>query len=300
MAQSQKVVDVAYGKLRQYRNNIKNTSLADIIKASATNSLLLAGILIFSFPLYYMLVSTSFATEQFSQFPPKLFFGNHLIQNFSFLIYETMFFTAATNTLIYATATTIGSVALATLAGYAFSMFTFPGRKPLFGLVLATLSIPFQLVAIPLFNLLVQAGLVNTYIGGILPAIIFPTIILMLKQNFDQLVLNDVINSGRIDGASEMQIFYHIVLPLLRPALAAATIIAFILRAGGLFWQLVIFRQPSMQTLTVFISQRVGYLFQTEWTVLMPAAALLSVPMILITIYFQSYFVKGLMSGSVK
>jgi ABC-type glycerol-3-phosphate transport system permease component len=279
---------------------LKNKDREELLGLLGTNTIILLGVIVTAFPVYYMIISSSFSQQQFYVFPPRVIPGGSIGANINNLFSETRYLRTLLNTLIYAGSIIVGSIILGTLTGYAFSMFTFRGRKPLFGLIIAMLSVPFQLIAIPLFTILVRFNLVNTYIGGILPLLVFPVVFLMIKQNFDQLGLDEILNSARIDGASEFQIFYHIALPLMRPAIAAAAIVGFLLKAGGLFWPLIVFRSPEMHTVTIFISQQIGIQSATNWTALMPAGAILTVPLLAVTIYFQKYFIKGLTSGSFR
>lgn len=277
-----------------------NRKLTNVAQSAATNILLLFGMFVCLVPIYYMVVSTSFSLSQFYQFPPRLVPGDQLVENYKHIFGETTFLRNLLHTLVYAVAATIGTVAVATMAGYGFSMFRFRFRKPIFALILSMMSIPFQLIAIALFALLVQYGLIDTYIGAILPILVFPIVILMMKQNFDQLEIESILNSARIDGASEFQIFYHIALPLMRPAIAAGTIITFIWRSGELFWPLVVFQSREMFTVTMFIANNMGYRTATDWTLIMPAGFILTIPSIIVAVYFQKHFVRGLTAGSVK
>jgi len=288
------------GQTDDARMNASENSIDEVAKTIGTNAIILLGVFLSAFPIYYMTISSTFSLQQFFQFPPRLIPGGHFVENYRHLFIETLFLRTPATTQIYTTAATIGTVIVATMAGYAFSMFEFRGRKPIFALILAMMSIPFQLIAIALFNILINLGLIDTLIGGILPILIFPIVILIMKQNFDQMDIENILRSARIDGASEFQIFYHIALPVMRPAIAAATIITFLWRAGELFWPLVVFRSQEMHTVTVFIANQIGYRTSTDWTVVIPAGLILTIPSIIVAIYFQRHFVKGMMAGSTK
>jgi lactose/L-arabinose transport system permease protein len=122
-----------------------------------------------------------------------------------------------------------------------------------------------------------------------------------MKQNIEQTILTDMLNGARVDGASELEIFYKIVLPLIRPALAALAVFLFLYRMNELFWPLIIMRSPDHQLATTFISNNIGGLeTPTTWTVVMPAAFLATVPVLLVFIFLQKQFIKGLLAGSVK
>jgi len=265
------------------------------------NVLAILGAIVFAFPFYYILVASSFAEGVIRRFPPKLTPGNMFVENLTSLLTETNFLQSVLNSLIYAGLSTVGVLIVATTAGYAFAKYKFPGREPLFYVTLVTLAIPFQLIAIPLFKLLVDVNLADTFVGLILPAVAHPLGVFFMRQNIEQTILDDTLNSARIDGASEFQIFYRIVLPLIRPGLAALAVLMFMLRMNELFWPLVVMRSESNAVATMFLSTMLGGPESpANWTLLMPAALLASLPVLLVFIFLQKHFVKGLLAGSVK
>lgn len=264
------------------------------------NVIVLLGAVLSAFPMYYMFVSSTFAPGSFFQFPPKLIPGANLVENYIMTLTETRFPRALLNSLIFAVGSTIGVLVVATTAGYSFAMYQYPGRKPLFYITLVALAIPFQLIAIPLFTLLVEINLVDTYIGAILPALVHPVAVVFMKQNIEQTIVEDLLNSARMDGASEFQIFFKIVLPLIKPALAALAILMFLRRMNVLFWPLVVFRSPEMAVATQFIANNRGIVVPTNWQIVMPASVMATIPVLLIFLFLQQYFIKGLLSGAVK
>jgi len=267
----------------------------------SVNALAILGGVIFAFPFYYILVASTFAEGVIRRFPPKLTPGGMFVRNLTNLMAQTDFLRSLLNSLIYAGFSTVGVLIVATTSGYAFAKYKFPGREPLFYVTLVTLAIPFQLIAIPLFKLLVDFNLADTFIGLILPAVAHPLGVFFMRQNMEQTILDDTLNSARIDGASEIGIFYHIVLPLIRPGLAALAVLMFMLRMNELFWPLVVMRSESNGVATMFLSTMLGGPESpANWTLLMPAALLASLPVLLVFIFLQKHFVRGLLAGSVK
>ncbi|WP_197092953.1 carbohydrate ABC transporter permease [Haloferax gibbonsii] len=265
------------------------------------NVVALLGAVVFAFPFYFMIVGSTVAPGEVFSWPIRLLPGDRLIQNYSYLLTETNFLSSLGSSLIYAVLNMIGVVILGTTAGYAFAKFSFPGHKPLFYLTLSTLAIPFTLLAIPLFNLLVQYNLVDTYPGVILPAMAHPVAVFFMKQNIEQTILDDMLNSARMDGASESQIFVRIVLPLLRPGMAALAVLLFVDRMNDLFWPLVVLRSPDKQVATVWLANVTGGTqAATPWDVLLPGAVITTIPVALVFIFMHKHFVQGLLSGSVK
>jgi lactose/L-arabinose transport system permease protein len=258
------------------------------------------GALFFAFPLFYIVIGSTFTPDQFFIFPPKLTPGPDLIANYVHTLTETRFLRSLFNSLVFTIGTTLGVLIVATTAGYSFAMFRYPGRQPLFYLTLVGLAIPFQLIAIPLFDLLVTYGMIDSYAGAILPALTHPVAVIFMKQNMEQALVEDLLNSARIDGASEFQIFIRIVLPLVRTGIAALAVLMFIRRMNVLFWPLIVFRSPEMEVATQFISGLRGIFRPTPWVEVMPAAFLATIPTLLVFVFLQKYFVKGLLSGAVK
>jgi lactose/L-arabinose transport system permease protein len=271
------------------------------ITGLSVNAIAITGAILFAFPFYYILVASSFAEGVIYQFPPKMTPGGQYIQNFTTVLFETQFPRTLLNSLIYATFSTIGVLIVATTSGYAFAKFEFPGKEPLFYVTLVTLAIPFQLIAIPLFSLLVDVGLADTFIGLILPAVAHPLGVFFMRQNIEQTIIDDMLKSARIDGASEFQVFRHIVFPLVRPGLAALAVLMFMLRMNELFWPLVVMRSDANSVATMFLATFIGGPESPpDWTIMMPAALLASLPVLLVFIFLQKHFVKGLLAGSVK
>lgn len=286
---------------REWARNVKESDLKKSLRSLSVNTVVIIGAVIFMFPFFYILISSSHPTEAIYDWPPRLLPGNVFGENVMQVLTETRFPRTMLNSLIYAVFGTLGVLITGTTAGYAFAKYSFPGKEPLFYLSLVTFAVPFQLLAIPLFELLLQFNLVDTYLGVILPVIINPIGVIFMRQNIEQTILDDMLNSARLDGATEIQIFYKIVLPLLKPGLAALGILMFLLKMNTLFWPLVVLRSPEKHVMTVFLANIKGGVFEpTNWSLVMPAALMATLPILLIFIFLQKYFVRGLLAGSLK
>jgi multiple sugar transport system permease protein len=207
------------------------------------------------------------------------------------------------NSFIIAGAVTIGNLILGSFAGYAFARLHFPGRDVLFVLVLATLMIPDQLRVVPVYNLLINFGLVGrgveAYIGIILILIISGTSIFLLRQYFLS-IPRDLEEAARIDGAGHLQTFWRIMLPLASPALAAVAVLQFQGTWNGFFWPVILLqRERDLWTLPLAISQ-FRSLYQTEWAPLMAVVVLATLPILILYLFFQRYFVEGIAASGVK
>lgn len=206
------------------------------------------------------------------------------------------------NSFIIAGAVTLGNLVLGSLAGYAFARLQFPGRDLLFVLVLATLMIPDPLRVVPVFNMLINFGLVGrgieAYIGIILILIISGTSIFLLRQYFMS-IPRDLEEAARIDGANYLQTFWRIMLPLASPALAAVAVLQFQGTWNGFFWPVILLRERDHWTLPLALAQFQD-LYQTQWAPLMALVVLATLPILFLYLFFQRYFVEGIAASGVK
>ena len=194
---------------------------------------------------------------------------------------------------------TILSVITSTLAGYAFGKKPFPGRTVLFWTLLLTMMLPKQISLIPLFVMMRQLKWFDTYWGMIVPYIAYPFGIFLMKQ-YMQSIPDDLIDAGKIDGASEWQVIWKIVVPLSKPAIGALSIFAFMFAWNDYLWQLVIVNKEPMMTLPVGISKLVAGWSSLDIGLGMAGATLAFIPMLILFLLFQDYFVKGITVGAVK
>lgn len=206
------------------------------------------------------------------------------------------------NSFIIAGAVTIGNLLLGSIAGYAFARLRFPGRDLLFIGVLATLMIPDQMRVVPVYNILLNLGLVGrgigAYVGIILILVISGTSIFLMRQYFLS-IPRDLEEAARIDGAGYLQTFWRVILPLVTPALAAVAILQFQGTWNGFFWPLILLRDRSQWTLPLGLSQFQD-LYQTQWAPLMAVVVLATLPILVLYVFFQRYFVEGIAASGVK
>jgi alpha-glucoside transport system permease protein len=201
-------------------------------------------------------------------------------------------------TLAIAVGNTVLLVIVAALAGYAFAWLRFPGRDVLFVVVIGLLVVPIQVALIPIFSLYNSTGLFDTILGIILFHVAFgmPFAIFLLR-NFFAGIPRDILESARIDGASELRIFFRLILPLGLPAIASLAIFQFLWTWNDLIVALTFGRDVQPITIAIFTQLRQ---FGTNIEIIAPAAFIsLAVPL-LVFMAFQRYFVQGLLAGSVK
>ena len=207
------------------------------------------------------------------------------------------------NSLVLAVIVTLTNVVLGSLAGYAFARLRFRGREVLFLLVLGTLMIPDQLRLVPMYTAFNTIGLTRgpgEYVAVILVLAISATSIFLLRQYF-LTIPRDLEEAARIDGAGFFTTFYRVMLPLAGPAIAAVAILQFQGTWNGFFWPVVFLKDPSHATLPLGLTMfRLSGGFGTNWPPLMATVVIATLPVLLIYIFFQRYFVEGIAASGVK
>jgi len=216
---------------------------------------------------------------------------------------EPSIFTLFTNSLVIAFVVTLTNLVLGSLGGYAFARLRFPGRELLFLVVLATLMIPDQLRLVPVFVLFTEIGLtrgVGQYVAVITILAISATSIFLLRQYFLS-IPKDLEEAARIDGAGFFTTFWRVMLPLATPALAAVTILQFQGTWNGFFWPVILLRDQAHATLpqALYLFRESGG-FSTNWPPLMAVICIATLPILLLYIFFQRYFVEGIAASGVK
>jgi alpha-1,4-digalacturonate transport system permease protein len=250
------------------------------------------------FPLYWTFVTAFRPLAETEAFPPTLFPHAWRWENFTEAWEQTSFSTAFWNSVIVSTVTTILSVAVNCTAGYAFAKFDFRGKTILFYLVLSTLMVPFQVLMIPLFVLLKNFDSLNTYHGLILPRVPDAFGVFLMRQYFQSLP-RELLEAARIDGASEWAIFWRIAMPLSKPAIAVLMIFTFMWRWNDFQWPLIATSTPDMYTVQVALANFVTE-FYIRWDYLMALTLVSILPVLLIFIFFQRYFVQGISMSGLK
>ncbi|MEV4015214.1 carbohydrate ABC transporter permease [Nonomuraea angiospora] len=193
------------------------------------------------------------------------------------------------------------------LAGYAFAKYAFPGKNLLFGVVLLTLMLPTLVLIIPLLLEMSALGWVNTYQALILPGSIDAFSIFWMRQTIAA-IPDELIDAGRVDGAGEFGIFAKVVLPVIRPGLAALAVLTTMNVYNDFVWPVVAVNDTSHQTLQVVLStlaqnvtgNRIGADFATVWGELLAAGSIAMLPLLVIFVLLQRHFINGILAGSVK
>lgn len=253
-------------------------------------------------PFIWMLSTSLKPSGTEFAYPPQILPTSFNLENYKNLFTTVPFGRYFLNTVIVTFFTVIGQIFICSMAAYAFARLKFIGRDIVFVLYLATMMIPFQIILIPLFLIVFGFGWINTYQGLIIPGISSVFGIFLLRQAFMG-VPSDYQDAARIDGANEFVIYWRIFMPLNGPALATLGVFAFMGTWTDLLWPLLIAREQNMRTLELglaYFNSSLSAFQQTNWPLVMAAAVVVMLPVLLVYIFAQRYFVEGISLSGVK
>jgi len=258
---------------------------------------IIAGAAVMFFPFLWTLI-TSISPGAGLGVAPKLIPENPSLEAYVRLFNELPFLRIIGNSLLLAVVTTVVQLATSSTAAYAFSRLPFKGSGIVFAIYLATMMIPLQVLIVPLFVELKNFGLLNTYLGALLPTFATAFGIFLLRQAINQ-VPRELDEAATIDGAGHFRIFWTIILPNIRPALATLTVFAFMGSWNSFLWPLVVLRKPELQTLPIALAGLQGQ-YTTEWDIIMAGSVVSILPMLALYIFAQKYVIQGVASSGIK
>lgn len=246
------------------------------------------------FPLCFMAVSSTNSSKEVLS--SKLLPGTHLLDNWEKLLGQQDVFSALWYSTLNAVLTTVLALLICSIAGYGFEIYHSKGKDLLMKVLLLAMMIPFAATMIPLFELFADLGLTNSVPAVVLPAVSTPFLILLFRQA-SRSFPHEIIEAGRLDGMSEIGIFFRIYIPTMRSTYAAAAVITFMTAWNNFLWPRVIL-QEDLQTMPMLISNlAAGYV--TDYGVLMLAVLITSVPAMIVFLVLQRSFTAG-MTGAIK
>lgn len=262
------------------------------------NGLLVALAVISAAPLLWMLSVAFMQPGEASQFPPPLLPSAPTLHNFHELFARAGMGRYLLNSVLVASLTTLIALLLNTMAGYAFAKLRFAGRDRVFRLLLAALVIPAQVTMMPLFLMLKQGGLVNSYAGAIVPGMAGIFGIFLVRQ-YARSIPDELLEAARIDGAGEFRIFFQIVLPVLKPILVTLAIFVFLAAWNDFMWPLIVLSDGDLYTLPVALASLSREHVQDN-ELMMAGSVVTVLPVLLLFLVLQRYYLQGLLVGSVK
>ena len=250
-------------------------------------------------PFVWMVLG-SFKTEgELRQSPPTWWPETSTLDNYTQLFSRLDFGTYFTNSLVVAIVVTAGNLLFCSMLGYALAMLEFPGKRALFAIVMGTLLIPGVVTFVPLFVLVANVGLVDTLPGLILPFLVAPFGVFLMRQYIKGLP-HDLLDAGRVDGAGELRIFARIILPLCGPALATLGILTFLASWNNFLWPLVVAQTEDTYTLPVALALFSKGQNATNYGLLLAGATVVVMPILLVFLAFQRRFIEGIATTGIK
>jgi multiple sugar transport system permease protein len=255
-------------------------------------------VVVYAGPIVWMLLSSMKNLRQFFAYPPVFFPVPMRFENYAEVFRLFPLARYIINTVFIAGVITVAQLFSTSTAGFAFAALNFKGKKTIFLVFLAGMMVPFTVVLIPLFTLIRNLGLVDTYWGLIVPFVFSPYGIFLMRQFFLG-IPKDLYDSAHIDGCSEFRIYRSIYLPLSGPALATLTIQAFVFFYNGLLWPLIVINTELKKTVSVGLLSLIAR-DVTSPHLVMAGAAVSVIPMVIVFISFQKYFIKGIVMTGLK
>lgn len=271
----------------------------DLVARTVLHVLLIAGLLVMIVPFLWMLLASFKPEGEIRRSPPTWLPADPTFSNYSTLFSRLDFPTYFTNSVVVAVLTTLGNLLFCAAAGYALAKIDFLGRRPLFLLVLGTIMVPGIVTLVPLFVLVSNMGLVNTYAGLVLPFLATAFGVFLMRQ-FMLSIPDPLLEAARIDGASELRIFWQIVMPLSRPALATLGILSFLASWNNFLWPLVAATTEDRYTLPVALALYSIGQNRARYDLLLAGSVVIVLPVLIVFLLLQRHFVRGIATTGIK
>ena len=257
------------------------------------------GALIMLAPFYFMFVFATHSRTEIFSLPPPMFFGDDFFNNLKILTERMPFWRNLGWSLYVALLSTVLTLLFCSMGGYAFALFDFKYKNALFGLVMGTMLLPSFMNMIPTFMIMDLLGWIDQPRALYIPGAASAFGIFLMRQFVSTSIPKDLVEAARMDGCSELGIYWRIVLPLLKPALGTLGLITFIASWNNFIGPLIVMRSPDMYTLPLALRSLQSPV-NTEWGALMTGAAIATLPLVLLFIVSSKQLISGLTSGAVK
>lgn len=262
-------------------------------------AVLIAGLAMMIIPFVWMVVSSIKPGLELRAVPPTWWPERFTLGNYRELFTRLDFPRYFTNSAVVAFLVTVGNLGICSATGYALAKLRFPGRRALFVLVVGNVMVPPVVTFVPSFVLVSKLGLVNTYAGLVLPNVALAINVFLMRQ-FMLSIPDELLESARIDGAGEWRIFWQIVLPLSRPALATVGILTFLGSWNNFLWPLVVATTEDKYTLPVALALYSTGQHETDYGLLLAGSVVVVVPVLLVFLVLQRHFVRGIATTGLK
>ncbi|WP_223146443.1 carbohydrate ABC transporter permease [Streptomyces apricus] len=254
--------------------------------------------LLFAVPLVWLLLSSVMSDAEINRFPPALWPSGIDLDGYRYVIGNAMFPRWFANSLIVSLVAVVSNLLLGSLGGYAFARMRFAGSRPLLALMLATMAVPFQLTMIPTFLVMKRLGLIDTLGALIVPSLVTPFAVFLLRQFFLSLP-RELEEAAWLDGCSRLGVLFRIVLPLSRPALSTVAVLTFLTTWNDLTWPLIAINHDTQYTLQLGLTTFQGQ-HHTRWSAVMAGNMITVLPVLLAFLFAQKTFIQSITSSGLK
>lgn len=253
---------------------------------------------LFLMPILWVIGSSFKSTGELFSWPPSLIGKNPSFSNYQKALEEGHFGIYFFNTVFTSVAATFLTIVVNVMSGYAFAKYRFKGDKILFGIVLATLMIPLEVIMIPIFKVIVATGLYNSLWGLVIPAVASPTAVFLVRQYYVG-IPDAYMEAARIDGASETSILTRIMLPLAKPVISVLCIFSFMWRWNDYLWPKLVINSKERYTIQLALANYSGE-YSVDWNSLLAMSVISMIPVIIVFVSLQSHIIGGMTAGGVK
>jgi cellobiose transport system permease protein len=261
--------------------------------------ILFFGAFISLFPFYWMFVIATNPNHVINRLPPAMLPGNDLVVNFQNVLLNINFFGALWNSIVVSSTITLSVLFLSSLAGFAFAKLNFPGKNVLFIFILVTMMIPSQLGLIPSYLIITKLGWLSDLRAVIVPGMVSAFGIFWMRQYIKEAIPDELLEAAKIDGCSTFRIYWNVVVPLILPAFATLGIITFMGVWNDFLWPLVVLKDQSVHTIQVAI-RSLNDTYVNDYGMIMSGTFWATVPLVLIFLMFNRFFIDSLTKGAIK
>lgn len=266
--------------------------------------IIILNLIVYTFAFFYILpilwtVFSSFKEESdLFSWPPRLI-TKLTIVNYRNVFSKTQLPLFMRNSFLISISATVLTVLISVMGGYALAKYQFRAKNFISSFTLSMLMIPLQVIMVPIYLVLSRMGLINTLWGLIIPPCATPTGIFLAQRYLLSALPDEILESARIDGAGEMKIFFKIVLPLSTPLIAALSVLSFTWRWNDFLWPLIVVGTPKLYTIQLALGMYAGEHI-VQWGPLLAMTVISMMPVLIVFLLLQKYFVKGITTGAIK
>ena len=258
----------------------------------------IGGATLMILPYYWMAISSIKPPEELHTYPPRFTVQHPTVKPYVELFTLLPMGRSLANSVFVASMVTLSNMFLCSLAGYAFAKLRFPGRDAIFLALLSAMMIPWQVSLIPGFVIVKQLGWLNTFWALIIPNLAMPFGIFLCRQ-YIMSIPDGLIEAARIDGYNELRIYWRVILPLIRPALATLAIFTFLSQWNSFVWPLIVIQSSQMRTVPLLIAVLNGQ-FGANFAMVMAGALVVTLPMLIVFLVFQRQFIRGVFLTTIR